>query len=351
MFLPELDQPIESPADRSPAPDGACRARSYAAATVALLVIATLTSASSSAADGSRRTKLRAVHVILAEQSTGRYYDQVIRGAEHAAKRVNPAVRFTAVSSKNDPDVQTAQVEQAIRNRTDLLVIQRTYAGDGSAAIQRARAAGIVVVAIDADVPGGTDAVVKPDEYQGGVLAARFVARQLAGKGKVAIADGPATAAPIQLRVAGFRNGLRTFPAIEIVDDQNTAGTRDGARQVMRKFLAQYPGLDAVFAVNDPIATYCESEAVHQQRTSLFIVGMEGSPASVAAMKSSGHLIAASPGEDPFAIAETAVNIGVDIIRGHRPAHVEILVPFVELSRANVNNYRGWTHEEAAKHP
>jgi DNA-binding response OmpR family regulator len=32
-----------------------------------------------------------------------------------------------------------------------------SYAGDGSAAVQRARGASITVVAVDADVPDGTD--------------------------------------------------------------------------------------------------------------------------------------------------------------------------------------------------
>jgi ABC-type sugar transport system substrate-binding protein len=118
------------------------------------------------------------VLVILAENGTSLYFQQVARGTEHAAKKANPAVQFTAVSSNNDPAVQTEHIESAIRNHTDLIVIQRTYAGDGSAAIQRARAAGIVAAAIDADVPGGTEIVVKPDERQGGLHRARPVPRR-----------------------------------------------------------------------------------------------------------------------------------------------------------------------------
>jgi ribose transport system substrate-binding protein len=286
--------------------------------------------------------RLTSVLVILSEDTSGRYYDQVVRGAEKAARAVNPAVRFVAVSSKNNPDTQTDQIAAAMHSGVDLVVIQRTYAGDGSAAIQRARAAGITVVAIDADVPGGTDAVVKPDERQGGILAGRFVAERLSGKGKVAIANGPMRAAPIQLRVAGFVSELRKYPEIEIVADRDTGMTRDGARQVMGEFLTRYPDLNAVYGVNDPVAYYCELEAVERKRTDLFIVGMEGSPTSIAAMTSQNRLIVASPGEDPFAIAETAVKIGAAIVGGGRPIQTDVLVPFVELSRANVNGYRGW---------
>ena len=287
--------------------------------------------------------RLASVLVVLVEDRSSRYFDQVARGAEQAAREANPAIRFMAVSSNNDPGIETEHIADALRTGTDLIVIQRTYRGDGSAAVQQARAAGVTVVAIDADVPGGSDAIVKPDERQGGVLAARFIARKLSGKGKVAIANGPATAAPIQLRVAGFVSELRKFPAIELVADVDTGMTRNGARQVMAEFLARHPDLNAVYGVNDPVAYYCELEALERRRTDLFIVGMEGSPASVAAMTSPGRLIAASPGEDPYAIAQTAVKIGAAIVAGKQPRRT-VLVPFVELSRANVRGYVGWNH-------
>jgi ribose transport system substrate-binding protein len=83
-------------------------------------------------------------------------------------------------------------------------------------------------------------------------------------------------------------------------------------------------------------------EALERKRTDVFIVGMEGSPTSIAAMTSPDRLIVASPGEDPFAIAETAVRIGAAIVAGDRPTQTDVLVPFVELSRANAKGYRGW---------
>jgi ribose transport system substrate-binding protein len=288
-------------------------------------------------------TRLESVLVILVEDPVSRYYVQIARGAEQAAKDANPSVSAT-VSSRNDPGLQTELIAGAIKDRVDLIVIQRTYVGDGSAAVQRARAAGVTVVAIDADVPGGTDATVKPDECQGGMLAAQFVARRLSARGRVAIANGPAGAAPIQLRVEGFLDELRKYPDIEVVANLDTGMSREGTRRVMSEFLAYHPDLNAVYAVNDPVASYCELEALDQKRTDVFIVGMEGSPTSIGAMTSSGGLISASPGEDPFVIAETAVKIGAAIVAGKKPARTELLIPFVEVTRANAKDFRGWSH-------
>jgi ribose transport system substrate-binding protein len=226
----------------------------------------------------------------------------------------------------------------------DLIIIQRSYAGDSSPAVQRARQAGATVVAIDSDVPGGTDALVKPDEEQGGMLAAQYIAHRLAEKGGiVAIANGPANAGPIQLRVEGFIGELKKYPRIKIVENRDTGMSREGTRRVMAQFLADHADLDAVYGVNDPVAYYCELEALAANRTNLFIVGMEGSPTSTKAMKDPQRLIAASPAEDPFAIAETAVKTGAALRQGGPALTSPILVPFTELSRQNIGQYHGWS--------
>src|SRR6266542_3677030 len=126
-----------------------------------------------------------------------------------------------------------------------------------------------------------------------GRLACRYVSQRLKGHGKVAIANGPATSGPLQLRVAGFKEELKAHPQIEIVEDQNTGMTQDGARAVMAGYLSRHADLDAVYGVNDPVAYYCELEALAHPDHQIFIVGMEGSPRSVSAMKDPQRLIEA----------------------------------------------------------
>jgi ribose transport system substrate-binding protein len=111
----------------------------------------------------------------------------------------------------------------------------------------------------------------------------------------------------------------------------------------MAGFLAKFPDLDAVFAVNDPVAYYCEQEALAEKRSALFVVGMEGSPRSTEAMKDPNRLIAASPGEDPYLLAKAAVKLGVEIRLGQEKSGEVVLIPFTELTRANVDGFEGWT--------
>lgn len=290
----------------------------------------------------SKSRPLHAVAVTLAEEG-GAYYDQVVRGAEHATREMNPGIRFVAVSCKNNPDLQAQQLDEFVRQGVDLILIQRAYVGDVSPAVQRARRAGVTLVAMDADIPGGTDALVKPDERQGGSLAGRTLASRLRGRGKVAIANGPSTAAALALRVAGFLEELRKSPGIAVVENVDTGHTEPTIRAAMAGFLDRHPDLAAVYCLNDPRAHFCELEALAQKRTGLVIVGMEGSPRSVASMKNPQGLIAASPATDPYSLAETAVHLGVKVRRGSEPPGSVILVPFEPLDRDHLSGYMGWT--------
>jgi ribose transport system substrate-binding protein len=55
-------------------------------------------------------------------------------------------------------------------------------------------------------------------------------------------------------RVAGFKEEMKKFPGMKILDTQEGKGTIEGGRPVMRDLLGRYPELDAVFPINDPCA-------------------------------------------------------------------------------------------------
>lgn len=286
---------------------------------------------------------LNFVAVTLAEEG-GAYYDQVVRGAEHAARAASPTVRFTAVSCRNDPTVQMRQIDEFTAAHCDLIVIQRSYAGEVSPAVQRARAAGVIVAAVDAPVTGGTDVLVMPDEEQGGRLAGRFVVAESGDTGRVAITNGPATAEALQLRVRGFLAELHRAPGLVVVADEDTHMRRAGAQDFIRRVLAEHPDTKFIYAVNDPVASYCEDALLAAGRHDVIVIGMEASPRSVKSMRDRQRLIAASPGEDPFELAARAVQLGVTILRGGPRSTEPVLVPFVPVTRENVHAFRGWQH-------
>ena len=88
----------------------------------------------------------------------------------------------------------------------------------------------------------------------------------------------------------------------------------------MTDLLTANPKIDAVFAINDPTGIGCDLAAKQAKRNEFFIVGVDGSPDAVAALKQKGSLFEATPAQDPYAMAEKAVEVGAEVMGGKKPA-------------------------------
>jgi len=119
--------------------------------------------------------------------------------------------------------------------------------------VERAAAANIPVVIIDSDIE--TDkrvSFVATDNYAGGALAARHMAKLLGGKGKVAVIKYMAGSASTTARENGFMETLKKeFPGIEVVDDRYGMDTVETALSAAEDVLTRHKELDGIFACNE----------------------------------------------------------------------------------------------------
>ena len=271
------------------------------------------------------------------------FFVQIAHGAEAEAKKINPSVKFTAQSSGYDVNNQTNQMDNFVASGVNLILLGAADSKGIAPAVIRAKAAGVTVVAVDVGAEGGVDATITSNNKQAGQLDGKFVADRLKGKGQVVIVNGPPVTA-VTDRVAGFTEVIKQYPDIKILSqDQNAGGSRDGGLRVMTDLLTAFPKIDAVFAINDPTAIGCDLAAKQSQRKEFFIVGVDGAPDIVPALKDPSSLIAASAAQDPFSMAEKAVDIGNDIMNGKKPAEDLILIPVELITKDNVDQYKGWT--------
>jgi ribose transport system substrate-binding protein len=268
------------------------------------------------------------------------FFVQVAHGAEEKAKEINNGVKFTALSSDYDVKKQSDQIDNFISSKVDLILLGAADSNGIGPAVQRARQAGITVVAVDVGAQGGVDATVTSDNKQAGTKAAKYVAERLKGKGEIVIVNGePVTA--VTDRVAGFLEEIKKYPEIKILSqDQNAGGSRDGGLRVMTKILADFPKIDAVFAVNDPTAIGCDLAAKQAQRKEFFIVGVDGSPDIVHFLKDPSSLIVATAAQDPYLMAQEAVQIGYKIMQARQDL---TLIPVGIITKENVGRYSGWS--------
>ncbi|NPU15183.1 MULTISPECIES: ABC transporter substrate-binding protein [Bradyrhizobium] len=273
------------------------------------------------------------------------FFVALSKGAEFEAKKTNPNVKITAVGFEYDLGKQVTQIDNFIAAGVDMILLNP---GDPKAigpAIKKAQAAGILVVAVDTAAEGA-DATVTTNNVQAGEISCQYIVDKLGGKGDVIIQNGPQVSAVID-RVNGCKSVLAKAPGIKLLSsDQDGKGSREGGLTVTQGYLTRYPKIDAIFAINDPQAIGTDLAARQQQRTGIIITAVDGAPDIEAALKDpAAQQIQASASQDPFFMARRAVQIGVGLLNGQKPASTVELLPSKLITRDNVAQYKGWTSE------
>ncbi|NWB57544.1 ABC transporter substrate-binding protein [Pseudomonas sp. F8002] len=269
------------------------------------------------------------------------YFVTLADGATARAKELNPAVKVTSVSADYDLSKQFSQIDNFISSKVDLILLNAVDPSAMASAIKKARDAGIVVVAVDVDAKG-VNATVQTDNVEAGKLACQFIVDKLSGKGNVIIQNGPQVTA-VTDRVKGCKAALASAPEIKVLsDDQDGKGSREGGLNVMQGYLTRFQKIDGLFAINDPQAIGSDLAAKQLKRSGIIITSVDGAPDIENALKTD-TLIQASASQDPWAMAQTAVNVGNDILNDKQPAEAVTLLAPKLITRDNVGSYSGWS--------
>ncbi|NWA02237.1 ABC transporter substrate-binding protein [Pseudomonas gingeri] len=269
------------------------------------------------------------------------YFVTLADGAKARALELNPNVKVTSVSADYDLSKQFTQIDNFISAGVDLILLNAVDPAAIESAIKKARKAGIVVVAVDVNARG-VNATVQTDNVEAGKLACQFIVDKLAGKGNVIIQNGPQVTA-VTDRVTGCKSALAAAPGIKVLsDDQDGKGSREGGLNAMQGYLTRFPKIDGLFAINDPQAIGSDLAAKQLKRSGIVITSVDGAPDIENALKTETS-IQASASQDPWAMAQTAVNIGNDLLNDKPPAQeVTQLTPKL-ITRDNVGSYTGWS--------
>lgn len=269
------------------------------------------------------------------------YFVTLADGATARAKELNPNVKVTSVSADYDLSKQFSQIDNFISSKVDLILINAVDPSAMASAIKKARDAGIVVVAVDVDAKG-VNATVQTDNVEAGKLACQYLVDKLAGKGNVIIQNGPQVTA-VTDRVKGCKAALASAPEIKVLsDDQDAKGSREGGLNAMQGYLTRFPKIDGLFAINDPQAIGSDLAAKQLKRSGIIITSVDGAPDIENALKTDTQ-IQASASQDPWAMAQTAVNVGNDILNDKAPAEAVTLLTPKLITRDNIGTYSGWS--------
>jgi ribose transport system substrate-binding protein len=306
-----------------------------AGSTAALLVCALLMAPSLLHAAGD----LHAIGVSVANAANP-FYLQVAKGAATAAREIQADAKVTVLGGAYDLSKQTGHIDDFINRKVDMIVLAAVDSEAIGPAVQRARNAGIIVVAVDVTAKNANLAVTT-DNVHAGAMACAYLADRLHGKGNVVILNGPPVSS-IHDRVKGCRQVLAEHADIRILtDNQDAKGSIEGGQKVMTDVLTAQPKIDAVFAINDPTAIGAELAAKQARRSEFFITAVDGAPMAEKALTDPKGLFAATASQDPYALGYTAVQLGAKALRGEAIEPLT-LVEAKMVTRETIDQYRGW---------
>jgi ribose transport system substrate-binding protein len=296
-------------------------------------------SSSTSANDDHSDDKKKQLKIGLTVPTLGNpFFVAMSKGAKEVATKYNAEV--ITVSADHDLAKQTAQIEDFITKKVDLILLSPFDSAGIAGAVSQAKAAGIPVVALDGFAEGGIDTVVMSDNVQAGRLAAEYLVEQLNGKGNIVIIDGPPVSA-VTDRIKGFKEVISKYPDIKVVANQNGEGNREKALTVMEGILSANKKIDAVFTINDEEAVGVQIAQEQAGRNDeFFLVSVDGAPSAVDALNKGGSF-AGTSAQFPNQMVIDGVDLALKIIDGEK-VDSEVLIPTEFITQENVDSYSGW---------
>ena len=178
---------------------------------------------------------------MIAKSSTNAVFLAARTGAEAAAKELSaqnnvPVEVLWLTPPDENGEVQAQRIRQAVNDGASGVLLSASDAGKVTGAINDAVDRGVPVMTFDSDAPQSKRfAFYGVDDHKTGVTTMSELAKQLGGKGKVAILAGNQNAPNLQMRVQGVKDEAKKYPGITIVGTFNHIETaQDAAAEVIR---------------------------------------------------------------------------------------------------------------------
>ncbi len=248
------------------------------------------------------------------------FWEQVRIGAQCAAKEAGGSevdIQWDGVTAETNVSGQVDLLTNFATQGVDGMVYAATDAKVLADVSQNALDQGVTVVNIDS----GTDPqpkqvpVVATDNVAAAEDATRLLIEEMGGKGEVAFIPFQPGTATNDTRTEGFKNVLEDNPDVELVAEQSSQSDYNKALSVTEDILTANPGLDAIYAANEP-GVLGAAEAVRSagKEDDITIVGWDTAPDEVKAVEEG--VVTALVAQNPFRMGYDGVNSAVKAIRG-----------------------------------
>jgi fructose transport system substrate-binding protein len=282
---------------------------------------------------------------LILKEFTNPYWISMENSAKTEASKLGVQLQVTAGNSDDDTTSQINQIDQAIAAGDKGIIIALN--GDAvNSALQQARSAGLVVVAVDTPpIPASVaDVTYATDNTQAGTLDGKWMAAKLDGRGAdIAMLDDLANQViTVDVdRDHGFLGGMG-IPvgnpnlngqepksgqytggkggSYQIACQLATNGAQTGGQSAMETCLSKDSNINVVYAINEPAAEGAAHALSAAGKTGVTVVAIDGGCSNLSFV--SGGQIGATAGQFPGKMAVEGVDAISSFARtGKKPAN------------------------------
>ncbi|SIT58210.1 Sugar ABC transporter substrate-binding protein [Mesorhizobium prunaredense] len=269
------------------------------------------------------------------------FFNQINEGAQKAADAAG--AKLVIFNANNVPSAQNDAIENYITQKVDGIILVAIDVNGVKPAITAAKAAGIPVIAIDAQIPDGDDvAFIGVDNAKAGEDIGKFYAdyvkSEMGGTAKIGIV-GALNSFIQNQRLDGFKKAVTdsglAITFLDTVDGQNVQET---AMSASENLMTANPDMTTLYATGEPALLGAVSAVTSQGRTGdVKVFGWDLTKQVIQGIDD-GWVVAVVQ-QDPAGEGKAAVEALVKLKKGETVEPI-INIPVTIVTKDNVEQYR-----------
>ncbi|TIS59302.1 substrate-binding domain-containing protein [Mesorhizobium sp.] len=269
------------------------------------------------------------------------FFNQINEGAQKAADAAG--AKLVIFNANNVPSAQNDAIENYITQKVDGIILVAIDVNGVKPAITAAKAAGIPVIAIDAQIPDGDNvAFIGVDNTKAGEDIGKFYAdyvkSEMGGTAKIGIV-GALNSFIQNQRLDGFKKAVtdsgQAITFLDTVDGQNVQET---ALSASENLMTANPDMTTLYATGEPALLGAVSAVTSQGRTGdVKVFGWDLTKQAIQGIDD-GWVVAVVQ-QDPAGEGKAAVEALAKLKKGEKVDPI-INIPVTIVTKENVDQYR-----------
>lgn len=230
----------------------------------------------------------------------------------------NEEMEAVYTDAENDSNKQIEQAEELIARGVDSLMVTPVDMVAAELILEKAARADVPVVLVNRESLETESVYVGSDAFSFGVMQMEEVAKQLGGKGNIAIMNGQIGHPAQKHRTEGNKSVIEKHKSMKIVLEGTAGWNREQGKELMKNWLESGQDIDAVVANNDEMAIgaiqAAEEAGVLEQ---IVFAGIDGTPDALSFIQQ-GKL-AATVFQDARGQGQGGINTALELAKGEQP--------------------------------